>query len=96
MYPHGELTTLHAAKAALRRRIAARRHQLTADAGIATRPLRWLDRAHAHWRSLAPVVRLGAVPLGLWLAHAAAKRRNVTGRLLRWGSTLFGLVRAFI
>lgn len=96
MYPQGELITLHVAKAALQRRIAARRHQLAVDADLVARPLRWLDRAHAQWRSLAPLVRLSAVPLGLWLTRAVAKRRRIVGRLLRWGSTLFGLVRAFI
>lgn len=96
MYPQGELNTLHAAKASLQRRIAVRRHQLAADADLAMQPLRWLDRAHAQWRSLAPLVRLAAVPLGLWLTRAVAKRRRFAGRLLRWGSTLFGLVRAFI
>jgi hypothetical protein len=96
MYPHGELNTLHGAKDALRQRIALRRLRLAADVTGATRPLRWLDRAHARWRSLDPLVRLGAVPLGLWLTRTVTRRGGLAGRLLRWGTTLSGLVRAFI
>lgn len=96
MYPHGELSTLHVAKAALRQRIAHRRQRLAADITRITRPLGWLDRAQAHWRSLGPLVRLGAVPLGLWLTRTVIKQGGFAGRLLRWGTTLSGLVRAFI
>lgn len=96
MYPHGELSALHGAKAALRQRIAQRRLRLATDATHALRPLRWLDRARAHWRALDPWVRRGTVPIALWLTRRLTRRGGFAGRLLRWGTTLSGVVRAFI
>lgn len=95
MYPQRELTALREAKARLRRRIATHRAECSAHTGRVLRPLRWFDRLSAQWRRLAPLTRLAAVPLGLWLTRSMARRGHLLGRLMRWGPALFSLARGF-
>jgi hypothetical protein len=93
VYPAGELSELARSKLALRQRIAARRAGCVDHAARVTRPLQWLNRAHARWRRLSPVARLALVPLGLLLARGAARPGRRLAALLRTRPTFVGLVR---
>lgn len=93
MYPHGELTRLLDRKAELRRRIAVSRLACMIDAAEVTRPLAWLDQVAATWRGMRPLVRLAAVPLGLWLLRSFRRRFRVVSTVLRWGPLVLGALR---
>lgn len=93
MYPQRELIRLGTYKSALRRRVGTRRIQLVEAAARAGEPFAWIDRMMGHWRRLAPLVRLAAVPLGIMAARTAFSRLKYLGPLLRWGPLVFGAMR---
>jgi hypothetical protein len=95
MYPAPDLTRLALHKAALRRRIAVRRAQVTCAMARLAQPVEFLDRALAFWRRLSPFTRFAAVPLGFLLKSSVAPRVRVLGTLLRWGPVVLGAVRSF-
>jgi hypothetical protein len=94
MYPVEELKLLAAEKAALRQRILVRRMQCAGAAARVARPLEWLDRALAQWRSLSPLATFAAVPLGLLLRRRPGRRIRMLGAMLRWGPIVLGAVRS--
>ncbi len=94
MYPRKELTALERSKVKLLARIAARRQECAAAAGRAAEPIRVLDGAMASWRSLSPIVKMAAVPLGFLLKRASGRRARKLGILLRWGPIIYGAVRS--
>jgi hypothetical protein len=95
MYPQGELTELARAKAGLREVIARRRAECAEAAARATRPLVWIDTALSLWRSLAPLVKLVALPLGAVATRAAVSRPGMLRTILRWAPPVLGAVAAF-
>jgi hypothetical protein len=94
MYPHGELTSLAADKSALRRRIRARRSECAAAAARLAQPIAWIDRAHAGWRRLSPLVKLAAVPIGLLVGRLRIRHLRTAGAVLRWSPLVLGAVRS--
>ena len=94
MYPEPQLTRLAASKAALRRRIHARRAESAILFAGALRPLAWLDRAVGLWRRFSPLATLAAIPLALFLRRSGRQRGGIFGTLLRWGPATFGLLRS--
>jgi len=95
MYPQGELTELARAKADLRELIARRRAGCVEAAACAARPLVWIDTALSLWRSLAPLVKLAALPLGAVAARAVASRPGVFRTILRWAPPVLSAISAF-
>ena len=95
MYPTRELNRLALHKAALRRDIARHRAECADAARELVRPLEWVDRALSWWRKVSPVAKLAAVPLGAMVSRMIFKRLKVIGPLVRWGPTIFNLVRGF-
>lgn len=93
MYPDGELTRLAAHKAALRQRITARRREIATGCTPVVRAAAWLDRAHALWRRLVPLIRATAVPLALLLARSTLARPHRLKTLLSGGVLLVNLWR---
>ena len=93
MYPQAELRILASRKAALRHRIHGRRIECAAAAATLSRPLEWIDRAHARWKKLSPVLKLAAVPLALLLRRKVAPRARILGSILRWGPLAYGAFR---
>ncbi len=95
MYPEPALIRLAASKAALRRRIHARRAESMVLFTGVLRPVSWLDRALGLWRKLSPFAPLAAIPLALVLRRTGRHRAGIFGTLLRWGPAAFGLLRGF-
>ena len=95
MYPTRELIRLAAHKAALRRDIAIHRAECAEAAAELARPFEWLDRALAWWRKVSPIAKLAAIPLGGLASRMIFKRLKIIGPLVRWGPTIFNLVRGF-
>jgi len=93
MYADRELIRLDAHKAAIRRRIARRRHECGAAAARVLQPLAWVDRLAGLARRFSPWASLAAVPLGFLLKRAASPRRSWLGTLLRWGPAVVGAAR---
>jgi hypothetical protein len=95
MHSNRELIRLAGLKAALREDITRHRLQcVTATARVA-QPLAWVDRILVYWRKFAPFASLAAVPLGLLLKRASARRPGLLGMLLRWAPVAFGAARGF-
>ena len=93
MYAQRELIRLSVYKAALRRRIALRRVEITLAAATVVQPLAWFDRAVAFWRRLSPLAVVAAVPLGFLITRNRSPRFKVFGSLMKWGPLVFGAVR---
>jgi hypothetical protein len=69
MYPSGELNVLALRKAAVQARIAAHRWQCAAAAVELARPLAWIDRAHARWKSISPLAKMIGTPVAMLLGR---------------------------
>lgn len=95
MYPDAELTRLAAHKAALRRRIAARRADCAEALQRVAQPLAVLDRIRDLWRRVAPLARMLALPVGLLFARSVPSRTGFFGRVLRWTPIVFAAWRSF-
>lgn len=95
MYAQRELNRLGEVKASLQRRIGRRRVECAVQADTALRPLQWVDRAYGYWRRIAPIAKLAMGPLGVWLFRSVARRRKVTGSLLRFAPLLWNVFRGF-
>ena len=93
MYPHAELTSLAASKSALRRRIQSRRSECAASAARLARPISWVDRAHARWRRLYPLLTLASVPIGILMGCLRIRPLRTIGAVLRWSPLVLGVVR---
>jgi hypothetical protein len=89
MYAQRELIRLSVHKAALRRRIALRRVELTR----AVVPLAWFDRAVALWRRLSPLAVIAAVPIAFLITRKRSPRFKMVGSILKWAPLVFGAVR---
>ncbi len=95
MYPQDELKRLALYKAELVQRIGLRRAACVAAAAHLAKPLSWLDRAQAFWRSFSSLTRLAALPLGLLVQRTLFPRVRVIGILLRWAPPLVALLRGW-
>lgn len=94
MYPRPDLIRLAGHKAALRRRIAARRAECDGLVIRVLQPLAWLDRGAALWRRVSPFARYAVIPLALMLKHRLAPRPRLLGSLVRWAPLVIGALRA--
>jgi len=95
MYAERELTRLNAVKSVVRRRIARRRIEISAQMEHVARPVRWVDRAYAYWKKAGPLAQLAAAPLTAWLASKLFGRRKRAGSVMRWVPTIWSVVRGF-
>jgi hypothetical protein len=93
MYAQRELIRLSVHKAALRRRIALRRVELTRAVVTLARPLAWFDRAVALWRRLSPLAVIAAVPIAFLITRKRSPRFKMVGSILKWAPLVFGAVR---
>jgi hypothetical protein len=89
-----ELERLALHKTALQRRIARQRMQCAIAASRMARPVELLDRIVAVWRGLPPMVKFGAMPLGVLATRLALPRRGILRSLVRWGPLVFSVVSA--
>jgi len=87
------LTSLAANKSALRQRILTRRSEWAAAATRLTQPIAWIDRAHASWRRLSPLVKLASVAIGLLMGRLKIRHLRTLGSVLRWSPLVLGAVR---
>jgi hypothetical protein len=94
MFPHEELKSLAASKAALRQRILARRSECAAAAARLARPIAWIGRAQEGWRLLAPLFNLASTPIGFLMGRMRNRRLRTTGAVLRWAPLVLGALRA--
>lgn len=93
MYPAQDLKQLAVHKAALRRKVTARREQCVAAAMCLAKPLEWADLALLVWRRLAPLARNGAGPAGLLLQGTRSPHLKLLRTVLRWWPLLAGIAR---
>ena len=95
MYPKVDLEILEQRKAALRTRIRVRRAACAIEIDRVLRPAVWLEGAYAKWKAISPLVKVGAIPLGLLLKNKLFPRSGgLISGLVRWGPTAFNLLRA--
>jgi hypothetical protein len=98
MYPSTELDTLALRKLLICSRIRVRRHQCAQAAARVAVPVAWIDRAWAQWKSISPLVKLAAVPLGFMMKKRflpQAGKIGFLGKLLRWAPLATGAWRMF-
>lgn len=85
MFPGEELDDLARRKALLQARIALGRFDCVTAAEALGRPIALVDRGVAVWRRISPVVKLLAIPAGLFLGSrfggSRHPRRRRGGRL---------------
>lgn len=96
MYAERELKRLGAVKSVVRRRIARRRYELSGQVDRVLVPARWVDRAWIWWKSISPMAKLAAAPVGTWLLGRLFKRRKAVRPLARWGPLLWTAVQGFM
>ncbi len=95
MYAERELKRLSEVKAVVRRRITRRRIEVIEQTAVVTRPLVWVDIAHGYWKKFSPLAKMAAGPIGVWLTTKLFGRRKMAGSLMRWGPTIWNVVRGF-
>ncbi|HVS54354.1 MAG TPA: hypothetical protein VHD62_18505 [Opitutaceae bacterium] len=99
MYPAGELNHLAARKALLRLRIAEHRLQCAQAADELARPLGWIDRALARWRSISPLAKTVGLPVVMLAAKKLLGRFGgvaaTVGKLPRLFRSLPAMLQAF-
>jgi hypothetical protein len=95
MYAERELKRLSEVKVRVRRRIARRREEVTAQTERVTQPLQWVDRAYVFWKKAGPIAKLAAAPIGVWLTNKLFGRRKMAGSLMRWAPMLWNVARGF-
>ena len=95
MYAERELKRLDAVKSIVRRRIARRRLEVSAQTERVTQPLRWVDRAYVYWKKAGPIAKLAAAPISVWLMNKLFARRKMAGPVMRWGPLIWNVVRGF-
>lgn len=94
MYPQRELALVAARKNLLRKKIAQRRSQVADDFRRIAKPLAWLDRVVAWWRTIPTIAKLAAVPLGLVLMKRTFfRRQKMLAPLLRWLPVVYDAVQ---
>jgi hypothetical protein len=96
MYAERELKRLGDVKVIVRRRIARRRSETIEQVDRVIVPVRWADRAWSWWKSVSPMAKLAAAPVGTWLIGTLFKRRKAAGSLVRWGPTIWSAVQGFL
>ena len=96
MYAERELKRLSDVKAVVRRRIARRRSETISQVDRVLVPARWVDRAWIWWKSISPMAKLAAAPIGTWLLGSLFKRRKAVSPLMRWGPLLWNAVQGFM
>lgn len=95
MYPKVDLDILAQRKAGLRSRIRWRREACAEEAARVLRPVVWAEGAYAKWKSISPLVKLGAIPLGFLLKRKLfPKSGGVIGGLFRYGPLALNLFRS--
>jgi hypothetical protein len=95
MYPQIDLAILAARKERLRTRIRLRREECAIELDRAMRPVAWLEHAYAQWKSISPLVKFGAIPLGFLLKKKIfPKSGGWIGGLFRWGPMAFNLFKS--
>jgi hypothetical protein len=95
MYPDEELIRLAGYKNRLQRRIQLHRAECAVAVAGAVRPLEWLDRVVNWWRRIAPIAKVGAIPMAFILKKTVFRRAKILGTLLRWGPLAFRAVQSF-
>lgn len=98
MYPSTELDILAVRKMLVCSRIHMRRGQCVTAAARIAQPLSWVDRAWAQWRTISPLVKLAAVPLGFTLKKRflpKGGKGGLIGNLMRWAPLAIGAWRFY-
>ena len=94
MYPKVDLEVLAQRKERLRSRIRSRRETCAVEFERVLRPVVWLEDIYAKWKALSPLVKLGAIPLGIFLKKKVFPRSGgVIGGLWRWAPLALDLFR---
>lgn len=95
MYPQIDLDYLAQRKASLRGRIHIRRSECAVALERVLRPVVWGEGLWVKWKAISPIVKFGAVPLGLLLKNKLfPKSGGVIGGLIRWGPMALNLFRS--
>ena len=95
MYPEGELNSLARRKAGLRKSISRHRAECIEAVATASRPLAWIDVAYSLWRTVAPLVKLGAWPLGAAALRGLFPGQKILRFLIRWAPAAFSAFSVF-
>ena len=95
MYAERELKRLSEVKSVVRRRIARRRSETVGQVDRVLVPARWVDRAWIWWKSVSPMAKLAAAPVGTWLLGTLFRRRKAVRPLARWAPLLWSAVQGF-
>lgn len=98
MYPSEELNQLARRKVVLRGSIAVNRWRCVSSAHRLAQPLEWVDRGMDLWQRLSPLIKFGALPIGLLFKRSALPKSSVLGgigSLLKWAPTILSAFRAF-
>lgn len=91
MYPQPDLVLLAGRKRTLTTRIRERRIVCAAHFVEVLKPVAWVDGVREKWRSVSPLTKFVALPVGLFIAR---KTMPKLGGLLSWAPTAFNLFRA--
>lgn len=95
MYPKVDLEILAQRKDRLRSRIRIRRQASAVEIERVLRPVEWAEGAYAKWKSISPLVKIGAVPLGLLLKRKVfPKSGGLISGLVKWGPLAVNLFRS--
>lgn len=95
MYAERELKRLSEVKSIVRRRITRRRIEVIEQTAVVTKPLVWVDVAYGYWKKFSPLAKMAVGPIGVWLTSKLFGRRKMAGSLMRWGPTIWNVVRGF-
>lgn len=95
MYPAGDLSQIEARKHRIRRRIARHRERCVDSAMVLTEPLEQLNRLHAQWRRIAPLVKALVIPAGFLFARKSKRNGSLLSTLVKWLPTAWQIFRDF-
>jgi hypothetical protein len=93
MFPTQELNALAHCKRMIRARIARERFACSTALEAVARPLRWIDRLHARWRSVPALLKLATVPVAFFLKRRLFPRKARRSVLARWLPLAWRIVR---
>lgn len=95
MYPQVDLEILAQRRERLRSRIRSRREACAVEVERVLRPVEWAENAYAKWKAISPVVKVGAIPLGLLLKKRLFPRSGgIIEGVTRWAPAVINLFRS--
>lgn len=94
MYPQANLDFLAQRKGVLLASIRLRRMECSAQLAEAMQPVAWAESLYARWKSISPLVKVAAVPVGLVLKERLFPKTGMLAGVLRWAPVALNLFRS--